>query len=101
MTAVKDLLKKTDDCLSKIHRLTEKHEKALSALKIRDEKIESLRIKVSACDERIQMLEQEVASLKLGTLVNLSGQDSKEIRKKLNNYLRELDEVIAKLSSED
>jgi len=101
MNSSKDLLKKADDLISKIQRLTEKQEKLLAELKSKDEKIETLRNQQTSNQERIDSLEQEIASLKLGAFVNLSDENKKEVRRKLNEYLRELDGVIAKLSNEE
>ena len=101
MDSKKDLLKKTDDLISKIQRLTEKQDKFIADLKSKDEKILALRNQQTSNQERIDSLEQEVASLKLGGFVNLSDENKKEVRRKLNEYLRELDGVIAKLSSEE
>jgi len=101
MNSTKDLLKKTDELISKIRRLSEKQDKLITELKSKDEKIEVLRNQQTSNQERIDSLEQEVASLKLGAFVNLSDENKKEVRRKLNEYLRELDGVIAKLSGED
>jgi len=101
MNSTKDILKKTDDLISKIHRRAEKQEKLVAELKSKDEKVETLRNQQTSNQERIDSLEQEVASLKLGAFVNLSGENKKEVRRKLNEYLRELDSVIAKLSNEE
>ncbi len=72
----------------------------MGTLKSRDERIGKLRKELTTAEERNQLLEQEVASLKLGSFIDLSENDGKDVRRKLNIYLRELDDVIAKLSSE-
>lgn len=101
MNSVQDLLKKTDDLIGKIRRLSEKHQKLNAELKSRDEKIDLLRKELTTNQERIQSMEQEIASLKLGAFVNVSDENKKEVRRKLNEYLKELDNVIAKLSVEE
>ena len=101
MNSVQDLLKKTDDLISKIRRLSEKHQKLNAELKAKDEKIDSLRKELTTNQERIQSMEQEIASLKLGAFVNMSDENKKEVRRKLNEYLKELDNVIAKLSVQE
>ncbi len=101
MISSQELLKKTVELISKINRLTAKEAKLISTLKTRDDKIEKMRKEAITYEERIQVLEQEVASLKLGGLIDLSDSGRKEVKQKLNVYIRELDDVIAKLSSEE
>lgn len=100
MNSQKDLLKKTDELISKIRRLSEKYEKLLADIRVKDEKIEAMKKIQVTNEERIQMLEHEVASLKLGVFIEFSEEDKKEMRRKLNEYLKEIDGVIGKLEGE-
>jgi hypothetical protein len=49
----------------------------------------------------LRELEQEATSFKLAENIRLPGSDTKEMKKKINEYLREIDRCIAKLSAEE
>ncbi len=101
MNSEQQLFKKTDDLLVKIRRLAEKHEKLIEELKARNEKIDSQRKQLTTCEERNELLEKEIASLKLGAFVESSDENKKEVKRKLSEYIRQLDGAITKLSGED
>lgn len=101
MNSTSDLAKKADDLVGKIRRLIERQEKLQQELKIKDEKIESLKQVLAEKEQLVERLEGESISQKLGGAISLSEENKKEVRKKINEYLKELDVVIAKLSAED
>ncbi len=95
-----DVLKKANDLLIKAKRLIDRFDKLNHTLAAKDEKIISLQKENSEKQNRILKLEQEVASLKLGSLVSVSEEEKKEVRQKLNEHIKEIDKMIAKLSAE-
>ena len=101
MNSTSDLAKKADELVGKIRRLIEKQDRMQQELKSKDEKIESLKQALMEKEQKIEGLENESITQKLGSAISLSEDNKKEVRKKINEYLKELDAVIAKLSAED
>jgi chromosome segregation ATPase len=101
MNSAQDLLRKTNDLISKIRRLMEKHEKLKTELKQKDDKIDEWRKATEDYQARIRHLEQEIASAHVSGLLNHSEENSKEVKRKLTEYLKQLDLVIAKFSADD
>jgi len=97
---MQDQIKKTEDLISKIRRLIDKHEKLQSQFESAQEEIESLKKKMAAKDEQLEKLQREGNAMRLGQFIELSDQEKKDVRQKINEYLRELDRIIDKISGE-
>jgi hypothetical protein len=95
-----DLVKQADELIQKINRLLDRNDKLLADMLEKDEKIRELIQQMKVKNERIRQLEEEAVSVRVSENIQLPGMDTKEIRKKINDYLRELDRCIAKLSAE-
>jgi len=95
-----ELIKKTEDLISKIRRLMDKHEKLQESFAETQQEIESLKKSLAEKDERLDKLEREANALRLGQFVELSDSEKKEVRQKINEYLKELDRIIEKISGE-
>ena len=100
MDSFDHLLRKADDLLVKARRLNAVQKKLSQDLQAKDDKILLLQNELSEKENLITQLEQEVASLRLGSLINISDGEKKEVKQKINEYLKEIDKVIAKLSTE-
>lgn len=97
---MKELVKQADELIAKINRMLDKHDKLVADLLVKDEEIRRLQQQLKEKTERIRTVEEEKSSLNLLESIQYSGGDTKEARKKLNEYIRELDRCIAKLSAE-
>lgn len=95
-----ELLKQADELIQKVNRLLDKNDKLAADLLERDERIRELHAQVKEKSERIHQLEEDRTLGKVADTVQLPGQESKEVKKKINEYLREIDRCIAKLSAE-
>jgi uncharacterized protein YoxC len=95
-----ELLRQADDLITKINRLLDKNNRLTADLLEKDEKIRVLNQQLKEKSERIRQLEDETSSRKLADNIRLPGMDVKEARKKINDYLREIDRCIEKLSAE-
>jgi chromosome segregation ATPase len=97
---MQDQLKKTEDLIGKIRRLIEKHEKLQEAFAEATDEINALKKVVAEKDEKLERLERDANALRLGQFIELSDQEKKEVRQKINDYLKELDRIIEKISGE-
>jgi|KBSSwiStaDraftv2_1062776.scaffolds.fasta_scaffold3172536_1 DNA anti-recombination protein RmuC len=95
-----DLVRQADELIQKINRLLDRNDKLIADMLEKDEKIRELNQQLKVKSERIRQLEEETVSARVSENIHLPGMDTKEIRKKINDYLRELDRCIAKLSAE-
>ena len=94
-----DLLKQADELIAKINRLLDKNDKLGADLLVKDEQIRELQQQVKEKSERIRHLEQERSSQKVMDTIRFQDGDTKEVKKKINDYLKEIDKCIAKLSA--
>ena len=97
---MQDQIKKTEELISKIHKLIDKHEKLQSQYQNLQEEIESLKKNLAAKNEQLEKLSSETNAMRLGQFIDLSDQEKKEVRQKINDYLKELDRIIDKISGE-
>jgi predicted ATP-dependent endonuclease of OLD family len=97
---MKELLKHADELIQKVHRLLDRNDKLVADLLEKEEKIRDLNLQLKEKSERVKQLEEGVVALKLSETVQPADGNSKEVKKKINEYLRELDRCIAKLSAE-
>jgi len=95
---MKELIKKTDDLIVKIHRLMDKQDRLVAELLVKDEKLRELNTQLKERTDRVRQLEEQIALQK--TTGRIIGTDSKEARRILNEYIREIDRCIEKLSAE-
>ncbi|MEO6166532.1 MAG: hypothetical protein ABIO46_14760 [Chitinophagales bacterium] len=95
-----ELLKQTDDLITKINRLLDKSDRMAADMLVKDEQIRELQHQLKEKSDRIRNLEEERSSQKVMETIHLPGTDTKEVKKKINDYLREIDKCIAKLSAE-
>ena len=95
-----DLVRQADELIQKINRLLDRNDKLVADMLEKEEKIRELTQQMKAKTERIRQLEEEAVSARVSENIQLPGMDTKEIKKKINDYLRELDRCIAKLSAE-
>src|SRR5215510_764383 len=97
---MQEQLKKTDELISKIRRLIEKHEKLQEAFTESTQEIEARKKMVAEKNEKLERLERDANALRLGQFIELSDPEKKEVRQKINDYLKELDRIIEKISGE-
>ena len=97
---MKVLFKKTDELISKLHKLLAYQQKLEADLLTKDEKIKDLTNQVKEKNDRAKELELLVASLRSAGGVALSDDQSKDTRQKINELIREVDKCIATLTSE-
>ncbi|MEP7129005.1 MAG: hypothetical protein ABI729_09060 [Chitinophagales bacterium] len=97
---MKDLLKQADELIVKINRLLDKTDKLSADLLAKEETIRELQHQLKEKSERIRTLEEERSSQKFTESLQLPTGDTRETKKKINDYLREIDKCIAKLSAE-
>ncbi len=97
---MKDLIKQTDELLAKINRLLDKNDRLAADLLVKEEQIRELQHQLKEKTERIKLIEEENSSNKVLESIQQSGADTREARKKINEYIREIDRCIAKLSAE-
>lgn len=97
---MKDLIKQTDELLAKINRLLDKNDRLAADLLVKEEQIRELQHQLKEKTERIKLVEEENSSNKVLESIQQSGADTREARKKINEYIREIDRCIAKLSAE-
>lgn len=95
-----DLVRQADELIQKINRLLDRNDKLMADMLEKDERIRELNQQLKVKSERIRQLEEETVSARVSENIHLPGMDTKEVRKKINDYLRELDRCIAKLSAE-
>lgn len=95
-----ELLKQTDDLIAKINRLLDKNDRMAADMLVKDEQIRELQHQLKEKSERIRNLEEERSSQKVMETVHFHGADTREVKKRINDYLREIDKCIAKLSAE-
>lgn len=96
-----DLLKKTDELLLKVKRLTERYQKACTDLAAKDEKVKWLENKLADSESSIEKMKTEVAAVRMGSKINYTEDERKELKSKINDYIKEIDKVISNLSSQD
>ncbi|MBX7108944.1 MAG: hypothetical protein K1X61_09885 [Chitinophagales bacterium] len=95
-----NLLKQGEELIVKINRLLDKTDKLAADNLVKDEQIRELRQQLKEKSEYIRRLEEERSSQKVLESIQLPGGDAKEAKKKINDYLREIDKCIARLSAE-
>jgi uncharacterized coiled-coil DUF342 family protein len=83
---------------NKLQELVKNHQDLRAENHRLKEEITSLKEKESGQHETLESLRQQVNVLKLNA-GELSAPDKKEIEKKLNHYIREIDRCIAMLSA--
>ena len=83
---MQEQLKKTEDLIGKITEATGE--------------IDVLKKVVAEKNEKMEKLERDANALRLGQFIELSDQEKKEVRQKINDYLKELDRIIEKISGE-
>lgn len=94
-----ELLKQTDELIAKINRLLDKSDKQAATLLMREGQIRELQQTVKEKSERIRQLEEDRSSQKVMDKVHFQDDDAKEVKKRINEYLREIDKCIARLSA--
>ncbi len=97
---MQEQLKKTEDLIGKIRRLADKHEKLQQTFLEAQEEIASLKKLIADNTQNMQKLERDANAIRLGQFIDLSDQEKKEVRQKINDYLKELDRIIEKISGE-
>lgn len=97
---MKDLIKQTDELIAKINRLLDKNDRMAADLLVKEEQIRELQHQLKEKTERIKVAEQEKSSNKVLESIQQSGSDTREARRKINDYIREIDKCIARLSAE-
>lgn len=93
-------IKRTEELISKIRRLIEKHEKLKQSFAEAQQEIESLKKIISGKVEQLEKLERDANALRPGQFISLSDAEKKEVRQKINDYLKEIDRIIDKISGE-
>lgn len=91
-------IKRTEELISKLRRLIEKHEKLKQSFAEAQLEIESLKKIISGKEEQLEKLERDANALRLGQFISLSDTEKKEVRQKINDYLKEIDRIIDKIS---
>jgi uncharacterized protein YukE len=97
---MKELVKKADDMLVKIHRLLDRQNELTAELAECRRVIRQLNDKLKMQQTEYKELEQQVTVKQIGKHTKEHPDERKIVRQKLNEYLRELDRIIAKLSAE-
>lgn len=95
-----NLLKQGEELIVKINRLLDKTDKLAADILVKEEQIRELRLQLKQKSEYIGQLEEERSSKRVTETMQLPGGDTKEAKKKINDYLREIDKCIARLSAE-
>ncbi|MBA3647295.1 MAG: hypothetical protein H0W62_01900 [Chitinophagales bacterium] len=95
-----ELLKKTEDLVSKIHRLLDKQDRLAAETLVKDEKLRVTATELKQKNDQIRQLEEQITLLKATTHIPFSEGNLKDARRKLNEYIREIDRCIEKLSAE-
>lgn len=93
-------IKRTEELISRIRRLIEKHEKLKQSFAEAQQEIESLKKAVADKETQLEKLGREANALRLGQFISLSDAEKKEVRQKINDYLKELDRIIDRISGE-
>jgi archaellum component FlaC len=93
-------IKRTEELISRIRRLIEKHDKLKQSFSEAQQEIESLKKAVAEKETQVENLERDANALRLGQFISLSDAKKKEVRQKINDYLKELDRIIDKISGE-
>jgi len=93
-------IKKTEELISKIRRLAERHEKLREALTQSQDEIAALKKALTDSDIKKEKMERDANAIRLGQFIDLSDSEKKEVRQKINDYLKELDRIIEKISGE-
>lgn len=97
---MQEQIRKTEELIGKIRRLMEKHGKLQESFAEAQKEIESLKKELAAKNEAMKKLEGEGNALRLGQLIEMGDAERKEVRQKINEYLKELDRMIEKISGE-
>ncbi|MBA2422721.1 MAG: hypothetical protein H0V61_05805 [Chitinophagales bacterium] len=95
-----ELIKQADELIGKINRLLDRNDKLSADLLERDERIRALQEEIRGKSDRLRLLQEEMNSVKLAGSIHVGEMDVKEFKRKLNEYLREIDRCILKLSAE-
>lgn len=95
-----ELIKQADDLIAKINRLLDKTDLLSADLLAKDEQIRQLQRQVKDQAERLRIMEEERVSKRTAETIQVQLADTREVKKKINDYIRELDKCIAKLSAE-
>jgi archaellum component FlaC len=93
-------IKRTEELISRIRRLIEKHDKLKQSFAEAQQEIESLKKAVAEKETQLENLKRDANALRLGQFITLSDAEKKEVRQKINDYLKELDRIIDKISGE-
>jgi archaellum component FlaC len=93
-----ELFKKSDELTAKIRRLIEKQEKLQADLAGARETIDSLQKTLEEKEATMEKLQRDANALRLGQFIELSDKEKKEVRKKINDYLKELDQIIERIN---
>lgn len=97
---MKELVKKVDELLVKVHRLLDFQNELKGELAEQRVTIRQQNEKLKAQQTHIKELEQQVTVKQIGNRANENSEEKKMVKQKLNEYLRDLDRIIAKLSAE-
>jgi uncharacterized coiled-coil DUF342 family protein len=97
---MKELIKQADELIGKVNRLLDRNDKLSADLLERDDKIRKLEEEIREKSDRLRLIEEEMNSLKMASTINVQQTDVREVKRKLNEYLREIDRCILKLSAE-
>jgi len=97
---MKELIKKIDDLIAKIHRLLDKQDRLAAEVLVKEEKLREVNTQLKEKNDRIRQLEEEITLLKAADRIQLPDGDLKEVKRKLNEYIREIDRCIEKFSAE-
>ncbi len=89
-----ELLKQADDILARSKRVAERyvtlHEQNA---KLKSE-IESLRQELKSKQKQLEEVEQSMKVINIGNAALQNSEDTQELKKKLNEYIREVDRCI-------
>jgi len=97
---MQEQIKKTEDLIGKIRRLSDRHEKLQQSYLEAQEEITSLKKIIADNSQNMEKLDRDANAIRLGQFIDLSDQEKKEVRQKINDYLKELDRIIEKISGE-
>ena len=97
---MKELVKKADDLLERIHRLLDRQNELVAELADQRRTIRELNEKLKNQQGQLKDLEQKITLAQLGSLAKEDPKESKMVRQRLNDYLKELDRIIEKLAAE-